>query len=313
MAKLILNRVISSIPLLFVVSIVTFVLEAIVPGNAARSIAGTSLPPAQYEALRVKLGLNLPLWKQYELWIERLLHGSLGTSLFTNQPVVTELNSRLPVTLVLVAGVFVVCTTIGVLLGTLSSIHEGRLGKALDALSMVGLSLPNFWVALVFISIFAISLKVLPATGYTYFTQSPMEWLKGIILPIAALALAPITIIAKQTRDAMLDALGGTYIRSLRACGISERSIIWKHALKNAAIPVVTIIGVVMIVTLSATVFIEAAFVLPGLGSLAVQATEQHDLPVIEGIALYFTLITVAVNLLVDVAYGWLNPKVRVS
>jgi peptide/nickel transport system permease protein len=202
---------------------------------------------------------------------------------------------------------------LGVLLGTLGAKQQGAVGRVIDVISMLGLSLPAFWVAVVLIGIFAVGLKVLPATGFVPLTVSPGEWLRSLVLPVAALSLGGVTGVAKQTRESMRDVLDRPFIRSLRAAGLSERTIIWKHALKNAAPPALTVLGLVLVSALAGSVIVEAVFVLPGLGSAAVQATEQHDLPVIEGVALYFTLITIVINLIVDAAYGWLNPKVRVA
>ena len=313
MRKLVLRRLITSVPLLFVVSLITFVLEHLVPGNAAEAIAGPTATAAQMAAVRHQLGLNLPLWDQYYKWLDAVFHGSLGTSLFSGQSVLSILAPRIPVTLSLVIGVFVVCVVVGIAVGIGSAVLEGTLGKIIDALSLLGLALPAFWVALVFISLFAVDIKLVPATGYTDFSSSIGGWMLSLILPVAALSLGAITIVAKQTRDALKDALESPYIRSLRASGIRESSLVLKHALKNAAPPVITIVGLIMVTVLSSSVFIEQVFVLPGLGSLAVQATEAHDLPIIEGIALVFTLITIGFNLLVDISYGLVNPKIELS
>jgi peptide/nickel transport system permease protein len=313
MTRLIARRLLLSVPLVFIVSVITFLLEAIVPGDPAREIAGANATQAEYEQIRRLLGLNLPLWDQYGRWLEGAIHGNLGTSLFSGQQVAAELNVMAPVTLSLILGVFVVCSALGVLLGVLGARKEGAVGRLIDIVAMLGLSLPAFWVAVVLIGIFAVGLRLFPATGFTPFTASPAGWLRSLILPVVALSLGGVTAVAKQTRESMREVLDRPFIRSLRAAGVSERSIIWKHALKNAAPPALTVLGLVLVSALGGSVFVESVFVLPGLGSAAVQATEQHDLPVIEGIALYFTLITIVINLIVDIAYGWLNPKVRVA
>ena len=313
MLKLTARRLAMSVPLVLVATFFAFLLEWIVPGDAALTIGGTNATPAEYAALRAKLGLNRPLLTQYWSWLDGAVHGNLGTSIFTGQSVTSELSARLPVTLSLVVCSAVVCAIVGTLLGTLSALRRGVIGRAMDAVSVVGLALPSFWVGLVLISVFAVEFRIFPATGYTALDTSPAQWARGLVLPVAALALGGITYIAKQTRDSMLEVLNRDFIRALRASGISTARIIWRHALKNAAIPVVTVLGIVIVASLSGTVLVEAVFDLPGLGSLAEQATQQHDLPVLEGIVLYFTLITVAVNLIVDLTYGWLNPKVRVK
>src|SRR3569833_1106927 len=311
MLRRVLRRLTIGIPLVLVATMVTFLLTALVPGDPARAILGLTAPAAAYEALRQKLGLDQPLWKQYADYIGGVFHGSLGTSLTNGQQVSTVLGQRLPVTLSLVVLTTLFCAVVGLLLGTLSAIRGGFLGRAVDVLSLAGLALPSFWGALVLVSVFAVSLQAFPATGYAPFADSPGRWLWALTLPVIALGLGGVATVAKQPRDAMLGVLDRDYIRTLRANGLRMRSIIWKHALRNAAIPVTTVLGLVFVSLLSGTVFAEAVFVLPGLGLQAGTATQQHDIPVIEGIALYFTVIVVLANLVIDLLYGLLNPKVR--
>jgi len=311
MRSLIIRRLIVSVPLIVVVTALTFVLESLVPGNTARAIIGTSGSPAAYQQLRAQLGLNNPLWYQYWQYLDQVLHGNLGTSVFTGEPVSTLLNQRLGVTLSLVLLATAFCAVLGVLLGVVSAVRGGVVGRAVDVLSLVGLALPGFWVAIILAAVFAVTLRIFPATGYIPPTVSVGRWLWALTLPVIALGLGGVASVAKQTRDSMKDTLAREYVRTLRASGIGRGSIIWKHALRNGAIPVVTVLGLVFVGALSSTVFVEAVFVLPGLGSMAVTATSQHDIPVIEGIALYFTVLVVIVNVLLDVVYGLLNPKVR--
>ena len=313
MLQLIGRRLAVSAPVLLVASLITFLLEYLVPGDAAAAIlAGSNATPADVEALRHRLGLDRPLWQQYADWLGQALHGDLGRSLATNQPVTDQLNGRLGVTLSLMVGVLLVCGTLGVLLGTLSALRGGALGRAIDVLSLVGLSVPSFWAALLLIAVFAVTVRLFPATGYVPPSRSIGLWLGSLVLPTIALSLVGVTNVAKQTRDAMLDVLHRPFITTLRASGIGHASIVWRHALKNAAIPSVTVLGLAVTGALSGAVFVESVFVLPGLGTMAVEATQQHDIPIIEGIAVYFTIITITVNLIIDLLYGWLNPKVRV-
>ena len=312
MLKLILQRLAVSVPLLVVVTAVTFVLESLVPGNTARAILGMSGTPAEYERLRAQLGLNKPLWYQYGHYLSQLLvHGNLGTSAIYSEPVSTMLAQRLPVTASLVVLTTLFCGIFGILLGALSAIRGGIAGRVVDVLSLGGLALPNFWLALILVTMFAVAIRAFPATGYIGPSVSVARWIWALILPVVALGLGGIAVVAKQTRDSMKDVLQREYIRTLRANGISRTRVLWKHALRNAAIPVVTVIGLVFVGCLSGTVLVEQVFVLPGLGSLAVTATSDHDLRVIEGIALYFTLFVIAANLLLDVAYALLNPRIR--
>ena len=313
MLSLIGRRLALSLPLLVIVPTVTFLLAALIPGDVARTILGADTTQAQYLQLRQTLGLNEPLLTRYFTWLGNALHGNLGTSLFWQQPVSSLLDSRLQVTLSLVIGSTALATAVGVVFGVVAALRAGVVGKIVDAIAMVGLAIPNFFLGLLLVTWFAVTLRVFPATGYVPFSQSPGEWLRSIVLPVITLAVPGIAVIAKQTRDAMLEVLDRPFIRTLRAAGVPGRSIIGKHALRNAAIPVVTVTGLIFIASLSGTVLVETVFALPGLGGLVVQATSQHDLPLIQGVAVYFTIAVICVNLLVDLTYSWLDPRVRVS
>ena len=307
------RRLILAIPLLFIVSFLSFALVALTPGDPAVSILGSYATKAQYSALDRQLGFNQPVLVQYGHWLARVLHGSLGTSLASAQSVSTELNSGLGVTLCLVIGATLVTAAGGVALGTLSAVHGGVVGRATDALAMLGFAIPAFWLGLVLRDLFAVRWHLVPATGYEPFSQSPGGWFRSLLLPVATLAAAGMTGIAKQTRDSMRDTLARDYVDALRADGVPEWRIITRHALRNAAIPVVTMLGTFFVGLLGGTVLVESVFALPGLGSMAVTATTEHDLPVIVGVAVYFAVGVVLVNLLVDVIYGWLDPRARVS
>ena len=313
MLKLVARRLALSAPLVVVVTALTFVLNNLAPGDLARTILGADGTEAQYQALRGQLGLDRPLAAQYFDWLTHAVHGDLGQSFFTKESVVALINARIGVTLSIMLGVLIVCAAAGLALGVASALRGGWVGKAIDFLSLIGLIFPSFWVALILISFFAVTLRWLPATGYVPFFDSPTGWAVSLVLPVLAVSLHSIANVAKQTRDSMADVLGRDFIRALRACGVPERSIIWKHALRNAALPVVTVLGLVMVGAISGTVFVERVFVLPGLGSLAVSAALDKDIALLQGVTLYFTLLTIGINLAIDISYGWLNPKVRVS
>jgi peptide/nickel transport system permease protein len=311
--RVIARRLALSVPLLLIVTTSTFVLVALIPGDAARTIVGGNGTEAQYEALRHALGLDESLPARFGQWLERAAHGDLGTSLFGGEPVASALNSRLGVTLSLVGGSTLLAALLGIAFGVAAAVRPGPLGRALDALSLVGLAVPSFFLGLLLISWFAVSLRLFPATGYVPPSQSPSGWLQSLVLPVITLALPGVAVIAKQTRDAMREALERPFVQTLRATGISRRSIVLRHALRSAAISIVTVVGLVFVGALSGAVVVESVFALPGLGSLAVQATTQRDLPMIQGVALYFTVIVIAVNLVVDLLYGWLDPRVEVA
>lgn len=311
MLRVVAHRVLVSVPLLLVVSALSFVLISFTPGDAARQILGTEAPPEAYPKLRRELGLDLPLYEQYWRWLKNAATGDLGTSLFSPESVSTLISDRLAVTLSLIIGSVVVSVILGVALGVFSALRGGAAGRAADAFALIGFAIPEFWLGVQLIVLFAVQLRWFPATGYVPLTESPVDWLRSLVLPITALSLGAVAAIGKQTREAMLDALASEHIRMAWANGVPARSIIFKHALRNASLPVVTVVGLLAVGLLGGTIVVENVFALPGVGSLAVTAATQHDLPLIQGIAACFTILVVVVNLLVDLAYSWLNPRVQ--
>lgn len=311
MLRVIGRRIAVSLPLLLVVSMIVFVLQWFIPGDAAVSLAGSTATRDQIEAVRQQLHLDQPVYVQYLVWLRGVVGGSLGESPLNGESVVSALNTRLPVTLSLVVGGTLVSSVIGLAFGVVSS-RGGRLSRRVsDVVSVVGLAVPHFWVALLLIAFFSVSLGWFPPGGYVAPTTSPVDWLWSLVLPVVALAMHGVTVVAKQAREGLLDADGRDFVRNLRANGIPSRSILFRHTLRSAAIPVVTVTGLLFITSLSSAVVVEHVFGLPGLGSLAITATANHDIPMIQGVAVYFTLLVVVVNLLLDIVYGWLNPRVR--
>ncbi|MFD4411262.1 ABC transporter permease [Streptomyces sp. NPDC058251] len=311
--RLVARRLLSSIPLLFLVSALTFVLVSLVPGDPARTIVGQHATVEQYEAVRRQLGLDDALPVQYGHWLMRVFHGDLGSSLFSGEAVTDVLGGRVPVSLSLITVGTLVSGILGVALGLTSARRGGILVKLVDGLSLVGLAVPAFWFALVLIAVGAVKLRWFPVTGYVPFADDPAAWARSLVLPVLSLSLSAVSIIAKQTRDSVLDTFNRDFIRVMEANGFSRRSILYRHVLRNAALPVVTVLGVVLVSLLAASVFVETVFAMPGLGSLTQQATIQHDIPVIQGTVLCITVFVVMVNLLVDLAYGRLDPRVRTS
>lgn len=311
MLTIVLRRLALSVPLLLAVSAITFVLESFVPGDPARTLLGLNATPEQYDALRAALHLDRPVIEQYGIYLSGIAHGDLGTSLFTDEPVLRLITQRLPVTVALVIGATVLASLIGILFGVYSATRGTVSRRLLDVVSLLGGALPSFWIALLLIAVFAVRFPLLPATGYTAFAESPGQWAAGLVLPVVALAIGGVAMISKVTRDAMLTTLGLDHIRTLRACGIAPASIVWRHALRGAGLPVVTTVGLTMIAFIPGTILVESVFTLPGLGTTVVSATNQHDLPVVQGVAITFTVLVIAVNLAVDVLYRLLNPKVR--
>jgi peptide/nickel transport system permease protein len=312
MFRLVGNRLLLSIPLLFVVSALTFVLLRLVPGDAARQYLGPVATPEQIETLRHQLGIDRPIWTQYGDWVSGAVRGDLGDSLFGGS-VVSLLNARLAVTLSLIFGAVLVTAIVGIFLGVVSAARGGFLGRMIDVVSITAFGIPGFWLASLLVVVFAVKWPIFPATGYVQPSESITGWLQSLVLPVMTLALLGMAVVARQTRDAVSDVLQRDFIRNLRAAGVPERSVIWKHALRNAALPIVTVLGLQFVGLLGGTIVVEAVFGLPGMGSLVILSTQRHDIPTIQGVAIYFTLIVICVNLALDIAYGFLNPKVRIK
>jgi peptide/nickel transport system permease protein len=223
------------------------------------------------------------------------------------------LNDRLASTLSTVGLSLITAAVFGVGLGVFSAVRGGSSGRAASLLSLFGLAIPGFWLALVMVTLFAVTLKWFPSIGYVPLSESPLRWAKSLVLPVVAIALSPIASLTKITRDSMTDALGRDFVRVLQANGLPRRSVIYRHALKNAAIPIATLLGIQAVTLIGAAAVIEDIFAIPGLGSLAVKAAGVSDLPLIQGAVVYFCLIVVVVGVLVDISYSFLDPRVRVK
>ncbi|MER2133321.1 MAG: ABC transporter permease [Arthrobacter sp.] len=311
MLRLVGYRLGLAVVLLVVVSALTFGLTAIAPGDPVATILGSGATPEAVAAMRISLGLDDPIVVQYWRWLQDAVVGDFGTSMVSGQAVSAAIGDRLPVTLSLVLLATAVSAVAGIALGMISAIRGGVLGRITDVLAIGGYVIPNFWLGLMLVLIFAVQFAWLPATGYVGFAQDPPGWLRSLILPIIAVSLMGVTAIAKQTRDAMRQVMGTEFIMVLRADGFSERRIIFSHALRNAAIPIVTGTGVLFVGMFGGTVLIESVFVLPGIGTLAVSAARSGDITTLQGVAVVFCLVVIVANVIVDLLYGWLNPKVR--
>jgi peptide/nickel transport system permease protein len=300
-----------AVPTVLFVSVLTFVLSTMVPGDAARTILGMNAPPSQYEALRSELKLDDPLPERYGAWLSGAVRGDLGHSIINDDAISHQISARLWVTLSLMLGATIVATLLGVVLGLASALWRGPAGRAVDVVSLFGAAAPAYWLALVLAWVFAIQLRVLPAIGYVPLSESPVEWARSLVLPVLTLGLSGSVLIAKQTRDSVRTELAQDYVVTLRARGLRRRTIVFKHILRNAAKPVVTAIGIVVLGLLAGTVLVESVFVMPGLGSLAVSSTVTHDVPAIQGIAVTYTIIVVLITLVMEGLYVALDPKAR--
>lgn len=304
-----INWLIMSVILFFVISALVFVLVSLTPGDAARAIVGPTASQERYEQVRAELGLDLPLWEQYGRWLGRLFQGDLGDSVVSGVPVMQVLADRLEPTLALMICTFVCASILGIVFGVIGAARPGAVGKAADVGSVIGSAVPSFWIGLVLATLFAVQLRWLPTSGYSPLVDGIGPWLSHMILPIVTLTIGGTALLAKQTRDAVAEQLAQPYIVLLRAHGVSERRILWRHALRGAAIPIVTILGMKMIGLTSGTVLVESVFVIPGFAGYSVNATLLHDIPVVQAITLIFTIVIIVTNLVVELVYARLNVK----
>lgn len=314
MRKVLLGRAIALIPTLIVVSLVTFALLHIMPGSAGSVILGQDATPAQIAQLNQKLGLDHPLLVQYFDWLGHAVQGQFGASLITGQSVLSTIGDHLPVTLSLALTGIVLALIEGVAIGMAATLWPGgKLERLTQVGTAIGLSIPGFWLAIILVVPFALWTRLFPATGYVPLTQNPIQWLHSIALGAIALSLAPAAAIARHARGALATAMSQDFVRAARARGMSERRTVIKHGLKNASIPVVTIVSFHFAALLGGALIVETIFGLNGVGQLMVASVQDHDIPVVQGLVVIAALVVILVNLFVDVAYGVLNPKVRVS
>jgi peptide/nickel transport system permease protein len=312
----IVRRLIITVPLLLLISFGVFSLVLILPGNPALTLAGgVHSHPAEVARITRQLHLNEPFWRQYLRWLNGVIHGDLGSSLFNpGQGVASGIGTRFPVTIYLALGGMLLSIIIGIPAGILAGVRNGSARDRLVTVgSSLGVAIPDFWLALVLVIIFAVDFHLLPALGYVQWGTSPWQWFQHLILPWIALGLGGSATIARQVRGALIDTLDQDYMRTAVAKGLGPRAVIGKHALKNALSPAVTVIGIQFGYLLGGTLIIEQIFSLPGIGSYILLAISVKDLPVIQGVVLVTATAFVLINLLVDVVYGYLNPKVRLG
>jgi peptide/nickel transport system permease protein len=307
------RRLLMAIPLLFIATGLSFVLLWFVPGDAAEQILGQRATPESLAALRQQMGLDLPLPQQYWRWLVHAFHGDLGASIVTQQPVTDAILQRLPVTLSIALGGLVVMPVVGITAGVYSAVRGGLLDRMLGLLSLIGFSLPAFWLGAILIEVFAVDLGWLPAIGYVKFAESPSDWFRSLILPVSAMAIGGVVSFAKFSRDAMLDVLASEHVRLAWARGVPARAIYFRYALRAISPIMLTLVGLLTIGLLAGTAFVETIFALPGIGAYVVTGAQQQDVPVVQGTTLFFTLMVIVINLLTDLAYTALDPRVRTS
>ena len=312
MLRLVAQRILALGPLLLIVSLLTFSLTSLLPSDPVDLILGDTGTREQHEMLRERLGLNLPIHVRYAQWLGRAVRGDLGTSFFSSVSVKDAVMQRLPVTASLTALAALIAVLVGVAAGIAAALRPRSLVDRLATLGATfGQAVPNFWFGLILVAVFAVWLRWFPATGFTRLSESPSEWLRSVTLPALALGLSSSAAIARQVRSAMVGVLQQDYIRAARAQGLSFSRIILKHALTNAMVPVVAVLSFQITVLLGGALVVEQVFAINGLGTLAIGAVRQQDIPMLQGLVLVMVALVVAVQLATDIVYGLLNPKAR--
>jgi peptide/nickel transport system permease protein len=312
MLAYVVRRLIATVPVMAVVAFFVFSLLYIAPGDPAAVIAGDQATPADVERIRQSLGLDRPFLIRFGEWVWQILHGDLGTSIFTNLPVTAMMAQRFEPTLSLMLITLSFAVAVAVPIGVIAAWKAGTwIDRAIMAFAIFGFSVPVFVIAYLLAFVFALELEWLPVQGYTPLAEGIWPWLQNLILPAIALGCVYIALIARITRAAMLEVLQQDYIRTARAKGIGQRGILFVHALKNASVPIVTVIGIGVALLIGGAVVTESVFAIPGLGRLTVDAILRRDYPLIQGLVLLFSFLYVLVNLLVDLSYTLLDPRIR--
>ena len=313
MLTFIARRLISGAFLLLVISALTYALLFFSAQNIALNILGDLATPEQLAAKSQELGLDKPIVERYLAWLLAAITGDFGVSWFSNESIGSILLARLPVTLTLVIVTILLAGIIATALGMTAAVKGGAIDRVVQILGVIGFAVPNFVLAILLVSIFAIGLFLFPATGWVPFEQSPIDWLKSLVLPVSALLVGTIASSAQQFRSAMKAVLERDWVKTLRSRGLDEREILLKHVLRASAPAGLTILSLQFVGMLGGAVIIEQIFALPGLGFLALQSTGIGDTPVVMGVVVITVIVVVLVNLFVDLLNGWLNPKVRVK
>lgn len=308
-----LKRLASGVFLLFAVATATFFLAHAAIPDPTLGLLGSAATPEAQAALAAKIGTDRPVIVQYFDWLGGLLHGDLGTSWKNFQPVGKQIALKLPVTLSVVTFAILLSALFGGILGVLAGLRPNTwVDRVVKAGAVILFALPGFWVALVLVMTFAVRLQWFPAVGYVQFTQSPSGWLLSITLPAISLALGAIVMIAEQLRNAIIQADGQDYMRTLRSRGLSQPRLV-THLLRNSAPPSLTILALMFVGLLSGAIIVEQIFALPGIGPLTQASSQNGDIPMLLGITVITVIFVVVINLLLDVLLGWINPKVRVK
>jgi peptide/nickel transport system permease protein len=312
MTAYIIRRLLATIPVMAVVAIFVFLLLRIAPGDPAALIAGEDATSAQIQDIRQRLGLDLPIWEQFFLWAGDILRGDLGISIFSNLPVTTLIAQRLEPTLMLMVATLLVAISFAIPLGVIGAWKaRTAVDRLVMLLSVFGFAIPVFLAGYVLMYVFSIQLRWLPVQGYRPLSQGVWPSIQSLILPSIALGMTYVALIARITRASMLEVLSQDYIRTANAKGLATTRVLLLHALKNASVPIVTVIGIGIALLISGVVITETVFNIPGLGRLTVDAVLKRDYPIVQGLILVFAATNVIINLLIDLSYAFLDPRIR--
>ncbi|MDM0025487.1 ABC transporter permease [Variovorax saccharolyticus] len=312
MRQLFLSRLLSVAPILFAVSLFTFLLTRMTSTDPVVQILGPGASAADRAEYAHKLGLDRPLVEQFFRWLVDALRGDLGSSLYTALPVAPTLADGVSVTLTLAIAGMLLALLIGIPLGIWGAVRHGSWAdRLLSTIVSLGLAVPSIWLALLLSLAFAVELQWFQVVGYTPFVQDPLEWARGLVLPAVALSVHTASVIARQMRSAMIDVLRSPYVHALRARGLPQRLIISRYAIRNAMVPVLSVMAIQMSVLVGASIAVERIFAIPALGTLLVDSVVRGDFPVLQGAVVVIATIVLAVNLATDIGYGLINPKVR--
>ena len=312
MGKYILRRLIQMIPVLLIVSIAVFAIIHLIPGNPAEIIAGPNATDEQLEALRRQYGLDQPLWQQYFIWLGNVLTGNLGHSFINDFPVGQLILYRVPATVELALASALIGAVVAFPLGIIAALRPGSIVDLFTTLfSALSFAVPSFWLAILLILLFSLQFKLLPPSGRPEFSEQPVEHLKALIMPAMTLGIAMAAKLTRYLRSSMLDVINQDYTRTARAKGLSERLVVSRHAVRNALIPVITIFGLQIGDLLSGAIIVESIFAWPGVGRLTIQAIGWRDYSILQASVMFIVVAFLVVNLLTDLTYGLINPRIR--
>lgn len=312
MGKLVAYRLAFAVPQLIVIAVLVFSLTYLVPGSPAAAILGTAATPESIAQVEAQLGLDMPPLQRFGEWFGGLLSGDLGSSFRLGVPVADLLSSRVPATLSVVVGGMLVAFVVGVGAGVFAGTRPGtRADRVVTGGTVFGLAIPEFWLGLILTTVFAVQLGWVPVVAWTPLSEDPLAWLRGLVLPSIALGLTGGAIIARQTRAAMVTSMASPFTDTLTAAGVSRGKQVARYGVKNALVPVLASTGVTFAILIGVSFVIEKVFALPGLGSLMLTSVISQDFPVVQGVVLVTAVLVIAVNLVLDVSYGLINPQAR--